>query len=162
MSLLLQATIDIQSQGQGKFVGSTATDNTAGFAVFLSEIMQAVMVVAALLLLLYLLWGAIEWITAGGEQSKIQSARDRITQAIVGILVLASVVALFNMITWFLGLGEFFDTTTSGVRSGGSAAGTGGSTGGSGSSGGGGGIVGTIRSGVDSALDAIGRIFSGS
>jgi len=76
----------------------------SGFYPFLSSTAGAIMVLASLLVLLYLIWGGIEWITSGGDSAKVQKARDKITQAVIGIIVLASVFALFGVLQNFLGL----------------------------------------------------------
>ncbi len=75
-----------------------------GFGVFLGGILGMAMVFAALLVLLYLVWGAIEWISAGGDKAKVEKGRNRMTQAVVGILVLASTLALFTVLQKFLGI----------------------------------------------------------
>lgn len=97
----------------------------AGFGAFLSGTLSAVMVVAALLVLLYLLWGAIEWITSGGDKGKTEKARDRMTQSVIGLIVLASVTAIFMVVQSFLGV-NFFNFSGSNV--GGGSGGGGGST----------------------------------
>lgn len=76
----------------------------AGFYTFLSSTAGAIMVLASLLVLLYLIWGGIEWITSGGDSAKVQKARDKITQAIIGILVLASTFAIYYTLQGFLGI----------------------------------------------------------
>jgi hypothetical protein len=75
-----------------------------GFAQLISSAMGGIMIVASLLLLFYLLWGGLEWIYAGGEASKIQKARDKMTQAVIGIIVLATSVAIFGLVQSFLGI----------------------------------------------------------
>lgn len=75
-----------------------------GFGVFLSGVLSMAMVFAALLVLLYLMWGAIEWISAGGDKAKVEKGRNRMTQAVIGIIVLASTLALFTVLQQFLGI----------------------------------------------------------
>jgi len=62
------------------------------------------MTIAALLVFIYLLWGAIGWITAGGDKGKIETARNKITTAVIGVVVLASVVAIFKVLQLVLGI----------------------------------------------------------
>jgi len=81
-----------------------ATDPEGGFGVLLGKILNIVVVIAALLVFMYLIWAGIEWITSAGDKGKLENARNKITQSIVGLIVLASVVALFIMIQSFLGL----------------------------------------------------------
>lgn len=68
------------------------------------SILSMVMIIAILLLLLYLLWGALDWITSGGDKGKTEKARDKMTGASIGILVLSSVVVIFMIIQRFLGI----------------------------------------------------------
>ncbi|OGY31319.1 MAG: hypothetical protein A3A57_02005 [Candidatus Woykebacteria bacterium RIFCSPLOWO2_01_FULL_41_12] len=53
---------------------------------------------AAVLAFIFIVVGGIQWITAGGDKMAAQSARDRITAAVVGLLI---VVAAFG-ITWII------------------------------------------------------------
>lgn len=57
-----------------------------------------VFVVAAALTFAYLIYGAITWITSGGEKSKVESARNKITSAAIGLIILASVWAIYNLV----------------------------------------------------------------
>lgn len=110
---LYAATIDLAGRADNDVLpGSEST-----FAEWLSRIAGAVMVVAVLMLLIYLLWGGISWISAGGESSKVQAARDRMTQAVIGIIVLAASTAIFMLVQNFLGVEilNFTGGTASGV-----------------------------------------------
>ena len=49
-----------------------------------------------------LLWGSLEWITAGGESSKIQKARDKMTQSIIGLVILVFLFAIITIINEIL------------------------------------------------------------
>jgi hypothetical protein len=84
--------------------GDLSNSSDRGFGNFLSGILSAIMAVAALMVLLYLIWGAITWITSGGDKGKIETARNRMTQAIVGIIVLAASLAIFMAVQSFLGI----------------------------------------------------------
>jgi len=94
-------------------------------ANIISSLLSVALVVGAIALLLFLVWGAIEWITAGGDSGKIEKARTRITQSIVGILVLSSVIAIFMVVQNILGVSL--------INFGGRSGGSGGSGSGSGS-----------------------------
>jgi hypothetical protein len=77
---------------------------SSAFGVWIGSLLSIAMTIAALLVLLYLIWGAIEWITAGGDSGKLQKARDKIAQAIVGIIVLSATLAIFMVLQNFLGI----------------------------------------------------------
>lgn len=101
--------------------GYTATNPGGGFGSFLGTVLGAVMAIAALLVLLYLLWGAIEWITSGGDKGKLEAARNKITQSIIGIVVLGATLAIFMLVQSFLGINviNFGGGNSSGVGPGG-------------------------------------------
>lgn len=81
-------------------LGNNVSDAQSGvlFTGYLVTIWQAVITTGALAVLIYFIWGSVEWITAGGEQSKIQSARDRITQAIIGLILLVGSFIIIGFI----------------------------------------------------------------
>ncbi len=55
--------------------------------------------VATLTMLIYLLWGAYDWIISGGEKEKITKARSKMTNAVIGLLFVFAMLALYNLVT---------------------------------------------------------------
>ncbi len=98
---LTAVTIDLTQHAQEQGLIESG-DVNALFPAFIGNVLRVVMVFAAVSALVMLVWGAFEWVVSGGEKSKIEAARNKITGAIVGILVLASVVAIFNLLQQFL------------------------------------------------------------
>lgn len=47
------------------------------------------MVFGMIIVLGYIIWGAFEWITSGGDKEKLTSARERIVHALIGLFILA-------------------------------------------------------------------------
>ncbi len=78
-------------------------DGGAGFGALIGRILNIVIVIAALMLFLMLLWGGFEWITSGGDKGKVEKARNRITQSIIGMIVLAATIAIFAILQTALG-----------------------------------------------------------
>ena len=72
----------------------------------INGVLNFVMVIAALLVFMYLIWGGIEWITSGGEKGKTESARNKITSAVVGLIVLAASYAILLIVLRFLGYSD--------------------------------------------------------
>ncbi|MFW5703689.1 MAG: hypothetical protein ACOCXQ_02550 [Patescibacteria group bacterium] len=60
----------------------------------LTFIIRGFFVIAGLVALLYLLLGAFTWITSGGEEEGTKKARDKITAAIVGVILIVVVLAV--------------------------------------------------------------------
>lgn len=67
-------------------------------AKYIAILIQTSLMLGALAVLLYMFLGAINWITAGGDPGKIEKAQQRIIQALVGLAVLFSVVAVLVFI----------------------------------------------------------------
>lgn len=72
----------------------------------INRALKFVMVLGALLVFAYLIWGGIEWITSGGDKGKTESARNKITAAVVGLIVLAASYAILVILLNFLGAGD--------------------------------------------------------
>ncbi|MDH7476118.1 MAG: hypothetical protein QHH09_01445 [Microgenomates group bacterium] len=65
---------------------------------FLSLILQIVLVVAGILLLIYLFWGALDYITSGGDKEKTTKAQNKIVNALIGMILLIAAIALFGVV----------------------------------------------------------------
>lgn len=61
-------------------------------------------VVAIIVCLFFIIWGAINWITSSGDKQKLASARNRIMYAIIGLLLVLFSVLIANLFIGFLGL----------------------------------------------------------
>ncbi|MEN8253604.1 MAG: hypothetical protein ABFQ62_04485 [Patescibacteria group bacterium] len=53
------------------------------------SIWRTVINIGAIILLIYLLWGGIDWITSGGDSGKVANARNKMTQGVIGMIILA-------------------------------------------------------------------------
>ncbi len=45
------------------------------------------LVLVAILSLIYLVWGGVQWTQSGGDKGKLQAARQKITYALIGLIV---------------------------------------------------------------------------
>lgn len=77
------------------------------FGDLFTKVLRGVMVLAGLLVFAYLIWGGIEWITSGGDKGKTESARNKITAAVVGLIILAASYAIFTLILQLLNVEGF-------------------------------------------------------
>lgn len=73
-------------------------DPVQGFGKLIGFGIQMFILVAGLFLLLYLLWGAFDWIASGGEKEKIAKAQSKITNAVIGIVLVFVVLVVFNLL----------------------------------------------------------------
>lgn len=72
---------------------------------FVSRSISAIILVAGLATFIYLIWGGVEWITSGGEKDKINGAKQKITNAIIGLAIVAGAWAIYLLIDYFFGIG---------------------------------------------------------
>jgi hypothetical protein len=70
------------------------TDGNIALAVILARLFRTIMILGGLALLIFLAWGGVNWITAGGDKGKAEEAKSRITNAVMGMAFLVSVVAV--------------------------------------------------------------------
>jgi len=70
----------------------------------LSGILGLVFLLGFLLTLAYLLTGGVQWITSGGDKNALESARNKITNAIIGLVIVASAYAVFKLVGSFFGI----------------------------------------------------------
>lgn len=62
---------------------------------------------AALLTFFFIVVGGIQWITAGGDAKAAQAARDRITAAVVGLIVVVAAFAITLILGQVFGIDLF-------------------------------------------------------
>lgn len=74
-------------EGTGQF--QTGTGLEGKLASFVSTIVNVVTVIAGLAFLLYFAIGGLKWITSSGEKAKAEEAKTELTQAAIGLIVVA-------------------------------------------------------------------------
>ncbi|MEX0622068.1 MAG: hypothetical protein WD187_03750 [Candidatus Woykebacteria bacterium] len=62
---------------------------------------------AALFFLIQVAIGGISWINAGGDPKTLEAARGRITNAVIGIVIVAAAFAITIIVTTALGINIF-------------------------------------------------------
>lgn len=75
----------------------------------INRLIRIVFAVSALLTFAYLIWGAFQWITSGGDKSKTDKARSAIIAAVVGLIIVASSYAILVVALNFLGYEDLND-----------------------------------------------------
>lgn len=55
-------------------------------------------IITGIVALIYMLWGALSWVTSGGDKEKLQKAQARIRSAVIGIVMSIVVLVIFNAI----------------------------------------------------------------
>lgn len=81
-----------------------------GISLFLNNLITLIYEVAAILVVFMLLWGGLEWILSGGDKEKVEGARKRIVNALIGLAILAVAFAILKVFGVFTGFETFFKT----------------------------------------------------
>lgn len=102
-----QATINLcpaDATGIAKVVcdlGGVGGQNTGrtlqGIVVFF-------IILAVVFALIYLLWGGLKWITSRGDKAEVESARNHIIAAVIGLIVVFLAVFILSIVLAALGL----------------------------------------------------------
>jgi len=76
--------------------------------VFFQDLIPALVtlgfVIGSLVFFFFLISGAITWIVSGGDKTKLESARSRITNAVVGFVILLLAFALVALLESFFSI----------------------------------------------------------
>lgn len=83
------------------------TDGNQAFStmeLLISNVLGIMTTVGALVFIVYFLLGAIGWISAGGDSSKITKARDQMLQGVLGLIVLVALYAIVGFIGSIVGI----------------------------------------------------------
>lgn len=61
-------------------------------------------IVGSLIFFFMLISGAIQWISSGGDKQGLEGARGKITNALIGIVLLFASLAIIRLIEYFFGV----------------------------------------------------------
>jgi hypothetical protein len=74
------------------------------FQKLIPALITLALVVGAIVFFFILITGAIQWISSGGDKQKLESARGKITSALIGLIILFAVFAIVKLIEGFFGI----------------------------------------------------------
>jgi hypothetical protein len=75
------------------------------FDAVLTFIIRFFFIVAGLVALIFLLLGALGWITSGGNKESVDKAREKIQNALIGVILLFVILAIVGVVENILGFG---------------------------------------------------------
>lgn len=105
--LLAQYTEEITNPALGTRLKEILAGERPGetfLGLFLRNIITLLLIVAAIVTLFLLIVGGIQWMTAGGDKAATESARGRITAAIIGLIIVFAVFAIMKLLSYLLGI----------------------------------------------------------
>ena len=83
---------------KGGFFGYTCIANLVANAI------SVAFIVAAVATFVFLVYGGINWLTSGGDKTRIETAQKMITNAIIGLAIVAASYAIYNLVLDFMGI----------------------------------------------------------
>ena len=80
--------------------GTGGSEASGGLiALLIATIWRTMMTLGGIAVLLFLIWGGLSWLTAGGEEAKIEAAKSRIVNALIGMTLLFASAAIVAFVS---------------------------------------------------------------
>jgi len=86
------------------FIGHFGDSPAAFFQLFLPKLLTLGLIIGVLFFFFVLIIGAIQWISSGGDKNALEEAKHKITNAIIGVVILFSIFAILKLIENFFGI----------------------------------------------------------
>lgn len=100
-SIAFADNIDTCPQGQFTPLCTLASGD---FGKIVGTVITLLFIFAAVFALGFLIWGGIKWILSGGDKTGVESARNTIVAAVVGLVIVFLSYFILNIVlTFFLG-----------------------------------------------------------
>lgn len=80
------------------------TDGLGFFEKLIPSAVGLLFIVGGVSFFFMLVWGAISWILSGGDKAHLESAKGRITSAVMGIILLIASFAIVGLIETFFNI----------------------------------------------------------
>ncbi len=78
-----------------------------GISKFLNNLISLIYIIAAVVFIFMIIWGALEWILSGGDKEKVGNAQKRLTNALIGMVLLGVAFAIIKVVGTFTGFSFF-------------------------------------------------------
>lgn len=88
--------------GTFKAICELGSARGGGIGQVLGNFAQLFFIIAAIIAVIYLIYGGIKWITSKGDKTEVESARNHIVAAITGLIVVFLAFFIINFVLGFL------------------------------------------------------------
>lgn len=119
--LAQEKTINIQVDGQF----SNLQGNNFSLSSIISGVITLVLIVAAIVFFFMLVIGGLKWIMSGGDKAQTEGARNQITAALIGLVIVFGAFAISQVVSGLFGINIFQFNLPSFVGDGTESGGTG-------------------------------------
>jgi len=88
----------LQNVGTGESGAYTSVTEQTGLTDFIAVAIQAGLALIGVIFLALMLYAGYNWMIARGEEEKVTKAKDTITRAIIGLIIVVGAYAIYNFI----------------------------------------------------------------
>lgn len=93
----------IGGEGLGPFAQvSNAVEGLKNFTSAISSIIGVMTIAAGIWFIFYFITGGIQWLTSGGDKHALEQARNKITNAFIGLIIVVSSITILSLASVFL------------------------------------------------------------
>lgn len=74
------------------------------FQTFIPKLLTLGLIIGVLFFFFVMIIGAIQWISSGGDKNALETSKSKITNAVIGVVILFAVFAIMKFIENFFGI----------------------------------------------------------
>lgn len=104
MNLLAQIRNPVLPPSLGGGTNPNVNQGGQALGQLISNLVSALFIAGFLLTFMMLLLGGIQWITAGSDKQALEKARNGITHAIMGLIIVGASYAVMTLLGRFFGI----------------------------------------------------------
>lgn len=93
MALPVHAEVALP-EGMGDAMGLSSQP----ISVIIGNLINVVLSVLGFVLVILIIWSGIEWMTAGGESEKVEKAKTRLLNSVIGLAIVLAAWAISNFV----------------------------------------------------------------
>ncbi len=118
MNILAQNSIDLYDTSKGNLKGfgplglEQGQSGISVFATFLSSAVGLITIIGIIWMVFIIVTGAVSIISSSGDKQALEGARKKITNGVIGLVVLVSSLFILSFIGKLLGLPNILDIAT--------------------------------------------------
>lgn len=85
-----------------------STNTVSSFSKLLSGVISVFFILAVLYFLFFFMTGALTYLSAGGDDKKVQTAKTQLTNSLIGLAIIFFVFAILQLLGNFFGIKDIF------------------------------------------------------
>lgn len=107
-TLIAQGTLELGTFKPATEAYSEGSETTQGalsnLESLISNLIGLLTALGAIMFVIYFIVGAFEWITSGGDKGKLEKARNRMLQGMLGMILVVASYSLLGLLSGVIGI----------------------------------------------------------